>query len=359
MRNLFIFLIWIFLFSNQSSAAGNLDNKNVPDSITGSIWIANEAGNSLTIVNAETNKAIATLTGIEGPHNVQLSPDSKTVWAVSGHKSLAVAIDTATYKLKGTVPTGKMPAHIIITPNGKSIYVTNGEDNTVTVIDAATMKTVTTIPVGKMPHGLRSSPDGKWIFVANNNDITVSVIETATNTKVADVEVGQKPAQVGFSPDGKYIYVSINGENSVAKLDVVKRTLLGKTEVGIGPIQVFVSPNGKYLLVANQGTKEKPSRSISIVDTKTFSVIKTIETGNGAHGVVIDPSSRYAYITNIFENSMAVLDLKKMKVAADVQTGIKPNGISFSSLTPSLSLSGNVAIELPETKGTDDKKMKH
>ena len=84
--------------------------------IQGSVWIAHEEGNSLTVVNTGTNKIITTLTGIESPHNVQLSPDNKTVWAVSGHKSLAVAIDTATYTLKGTVPTGKMPAHIILTP---------------------------------------------------------------------------------------------------------------------------------------------------------------------------------------------------------------------------------------------------
>lgn len=359
MRNLFITLASVFLFSNQSFAANNRSGKALANSIAGSVWVANEEGNSLTIVNAETNKAIATLTGIEGPHNVQLSSDNKTVWAVSGHKSLAVAIDTATYTLKGTAPTGKMPAHIIVTPNGKSIYVTNGEDNSVSVIDAATMKTVATIPVGKLPHGLRSSPNGKWIFVANNNDTNVSVIETATNIKVADIEVGQKPAQVGFSPDGKFIYVSLNAENAVAKIDVVKRTLLGKTEVGSGPIQVFVSPNGKYLLVANQGTKEKPSTSVSIIATKTFSVIKTVETGKGAHGIVIDPSSRYAYITNIFENSVAVLDLTTMKVVAIVPTGIKPNGISFSSLSPSPAVGGNFAIKLPETKDSDDKNMKH
>lgn len=359
MRNLFVALVSVFLFSNKSFAANSHSSKVLAHSITGSIWVANEEGNSLTVVNAETNKVIATLTGIEGPHNVQLSPDSKTVWAVSGHKSLALAIDTATYSLKGTAPTGKMPAHIIITPNGKSIYVTNGEDNSVSVIDAATMKTVATIPVGKLPHGLRSSPNGKWIYVANNNDANVSVIETATNTKVADIEVGQKPAQVAFSPDGKFIYISLNAENAVAKIDVVKRTLLGKTEVGIGPIQVFVCPNGKYLLVANQGTKEKPSTSVSIIDTKTFSVIKTIETGKGAHGVVIDPSSHYAYITNIFENSVAVLDLSAMKVIAVVPSGIKPNGISFSSLSPSLALGGNFAIKLPETKDSDDKNMKH
>jgi YVTN family beta-propeller protein len=145
----------------------------------------------------------------------------------------------------------------------------------------------------------------------------------------------------------------------VAKIDVAKRTVVGKTKVGIGPIQVFVNPNNKYLLVANQGTEERPSATVSVIDTKTFSVVKTVKTGKGAHGVVIEPSSRYAYITNIFGNTVAVLELATQKVTATVSTGLKPNGISFSSLAPSSASAASIAIKLPDTKTSDKSDMKH
>ncbi|HMN28170.1 MAG TPA: hypothetical protein PKE45_08450, partial [Caldilineaceae bacterium] len=53
--------------------------------LQGSVWVADEYGNSITVIDAATNRVAATLTGIEGPHNLQVAPDGKNIWAVSGH----------------------------------------------------------------------------------------------------------------------------------------------------------------------------------------------------------------------------------------------------------------------------------
>jgi len=42
-----------------------------------------------------------------------------------------------------------------------------------------------------------------------------------------------------------------------------------------------VSPDNRYVLVANQGTEAKPSSTVSILDTKTFKVLRTLQTGKG------------------------------------------------------------------------------
>jgi YVTN family beta-propeller protein len=215
------------------------------------------------------------------------------------------------------------------------------------------MTNVATIPVGEYPHGLRPSPDGRWVYVANAKDTTLSVIETQTNTKVEDIEVGERPVQVGFSPDGKFAYFSLNGENALGKVDVATRTFVDKVSVGGGPIQVFVTPDNKYVLVANQGTEDKPSTTVSIVDTSTFKVVSTIETGDGAHGIVTDPSSRFAYITNIYENTVSVIDLDQKKVVATISSGAAPNGISFSPLPAMPAPSSELELELPEHGSMD------
>ena len=119
--------------------------------VKGTVWVADEEGNSITVIDAGTHRVVTRLTGIEGPHNLQVAPNGKTVWAVSGHQALAVMIDATTYTSHGTVPTGKMPVHVILTPDGRNAYVTNSEDNTVTVIDAAGMRATATIPVGQYP----------------------------------------------------------------------------------------------------------------------------------------------------------------------------------------------------------------
>src|SRR3972149_2831899 len=74
--------------------------------VEGTVWVANEYGNSITAIDASTNQAVATLTGIEGPHNIQAAPDGRSVWAVSGHGALAAMIDAATCQVHGTGHTG-------------------------------------------------------------------------------------------------------------------------------------------------------------------------------------------------------------------------------------------------------------
>lgn len=313
----------------------------------GAVWVANEHGDSLSVIDTGTNQVVATLKGIPGPHNVQVAPDGKSVWAVSGHENLAVAIDATTYQMRGTVSTGKEPSHIVLTPDGKRAYVTNSGDNTVTVIDVAAMKVVATIPVGSYPHGLRPSPEGRWVAVANMKGATISLIDTATNQQVADIPVGQTPVQVGFDPSGEFLYVSLNAENAVAKVDVAARKLVGKAGVGGGPVQVFVAPDGQTLLVANQGTADQPSTTVSVLDTASFTVLTTVETGQGAHGVVIDPSGTHAYITNLYGNDVAVLALSTRKVVGRIAVGDTPNGVSFAPQAPAPPPAPEISITLP------------
>lgn len=323
------------------------------DMVSGTVWVANEDGASLTAIDASQNEVVTTLTGIEGPHNVQVSPDGRTLWAVSGHDSVAVMVDAKTLGLHGTAPTGNMPAHVVVTPDGKTAYTSNGADDTVSAIDTVTMKPVATIPVGSGPHGLRPSPDGKWIYVANVTGTTLSVIDTTTNKKVADVEVGRSPAQVAFSPDGRFVYASVNGENAVAKVDVATRKLVDKVDVGVGPIQTYVSPDNRYLLVANQGTEGKPSTTVSILETKTFTLLRTVQTGEGAHGIVVDPSSQHAYITNMYGDDVAVLDLKSLEIVARIPVGAKPNGVSFSTVTVGTRPATKIELPLNQEGSTE------
>jgi YVTN family beta-propeller protein len=207
------------------------------------------------------------------------------------------------------------------------------------------MKAIDTIKVGQGPHGLRPSPDGRWLVVANVADTTLSVIDTRTNQLVTDVEVGKAPAQVAFSPDGRFVYASLNGEDAVAKVDMTSRKLVGTVAVGDGPIQTYVSGDNRYLLVANQGTEDSPGTAVSVIDIKTFTVTATVETGQGSHGVVVDPSSQHAYVTNIYGDDVAVLDLQELEVVARIPVGDKPNGVSLSPL-PNDAEDGSVTLDL-------------
>ena len=53
--------------------------------------------------------------------------------------------------------------------------------------------------------------------------------------------------------------------------------------------------------------------------------------GKGPAQVGFTPDGRYAYITNIYANSVSVIEVKELKVVATVPVGKGPNGISVTS----------------------------
>lgn len=78
--------------------------------------------------------------------------------------------------------------------------------------------------------------------------------------------------------------------------------------------------------------------------------------GAGAHGIVVDPTSRHAYVTNLYADTVAVLDLDldTLKVVATGPVGDTPNGISFSPAALDKP-PATTAVDLP-VFGSDKKK---
>ncbi len=122
-----------------------------PAAATGSVWVADEGADSLSVIDAATHSIAMTMTGINAPHNVQAVRDGAVVYATSG-ADMVVAIDPMTYRVTATAPTGSHPAHVIEAPNGK-VYVTNAGDGTVSVYQGQGLIPAGRITLGGMPHG--------------------------------------------------------------------------------------------------------------------------------------------------------------------------------------------------------------
>jgi len=280
------------------------------------------------------------------PHNVQTSRDGRLLLAVGaaggmekmkGHDAVKMdrgrllILDTATMASEGAtdIEIGRHPAHVIIDGQGKFAYASNSEDNNVLIVDVAQKKVVGEIKTRAFPHGLRSSPDGREIYVACVNDNSVSVINVAESKEVARIPVGKAPVQVGFTPDGNRVYVSLRDEDSVAGIDTAQRKKIATIPVGRNPIQVFATPDSRYVYVANQGTETNPDNTVSVIEIASNSVVVTVETGKGAHGVVISDNGTRAFIANTFENTVSVIDTATRKVIKIIKVGEGPGGITF------------------------------
>lgn len=312
---------------------------------SGSVWVADEVGNSLTVIDAATNAVSMTMTGLKGPHNIQASADGATVYAVSSSRML-VAIDPATYAVEAVASTGSDPSHVIDAPNGK-VYVTNAGEGTVSVYQAPGLKPVGRIDLGGMPHGLRPAMGGSVIVVANTMAGTVDLIDPGTDQSLGEVPVGAGPAQVAVTADGRYTYAGITKPPAVVKVDLFARKVVGTALVSAPPVQLYLTPDEATVLSADQGTRDAPGHTMSVIDAAAMTVRGTVATGSGPHGVVIDNAATRAWVTNSYDDTVSVVDLPSLSVAATVPVGVGPSGISYSPHRPAAAGTATTTLDVP------------
>jgi YVTN family beta-propeller protein len=125
----------------------------------GSVYVANEAAASVTVVATGTGKITATVPVGEGVFGVTLAPDGQKAYAaVLGPGNVSV-IDTRTHHVSSTVnvgPPGTDPFNIAVTSS--AVYVTDQGGGTFTVINPSTLKVTATLTLGSSPYGVAVSP---------------------------------------------------------------------------------------------------------------------------------------------------------------------------------------------------------
>ena len=69
--------------ASEDAAAIKDDAPPVGSPVEGTIWVANEEGGSLSAIDVATSRVVATVDGVDGPHNVQAMTSMPMIWATS------------------------------------------------------------------------------------------------------------------------------------------------------------------------------------------------------------------------------------------------------------------------------------
>jgi YVTN family beta-propeller protein len=297
------------------------------------------------------------------PLGMVLSPNHRTLAVVTGSNFNSRAlhlIDVDTRTLKQTISISNSFVGVGFSPAGDRIYVGGGAANDVKIFAAAangTFAAAGAIPIARAePSGLSLSPDGSRLYVALNMTHEVAVIDTATRAIVARVPVGIYPYTTVMSFDGAKVYVSNWGgkvpgatdftdgmfpvvvdertgipvSGTVSVLDTASNTVVKTINVGLHPTGLALSPRGDRVYVTNAN-----SDTVSVISTATDTVLKTLRVsgagpgreallGSSPNAVTVSPNGRTLYVANASNNAIAVVDADAR--GGDAVRGLIPTG---------------------------------
>ena len=305
------------------------------------------------------------LTGIQGleyPQSVAVSPDGRSVYAVSDEIKSGIAIfarDPATGLLTHAgdvleddpgVSGIEFNEHVTVSPDGRHVYVTSWYDAvTVFARDATTslLTWVASYPddsggANHMEGMIQSavSPDGAHVYVAAWDGAAVTVFSrNATTGELTFVEdqrdgVGGVDGLNGahsviVSPDGRNLYVASTFEDALAVFDrnattgaltfrEVHRDGVAGDDGLEAPWSVIVSPDGRNVYVAAQGEdaigvfqRDATTGALTFVEKEEAleAIPIYFETGlSGIRQVAIAPSGGFVVSGSYYEDALVLFD---------------------------------------------------
>lgn len=156
-------------------------------------YVTLQGGTGVAIIDMRTlaKSGEILVPGIQGPHNLDLSADGRTLWVrdLVGH---VAAVNLATRKEVAVIKVGLGHAGIDVIPGGRYVFTGAIADHVVDVIDPQTFRVIKRIDVGQGPHGVRASRDGRWVYAGVTATNKVAVIDTHTLEVVRQIAVNGK-----------------------------------------------------------------------------------------------------------------------------------------------------------------------
>jgi YVTN family beta-propeller protein len=296
------------------------------------LYVANSAGNDVTVIDVATNKVIGRIDVGPNPHGlaVPAAQDVLLVTIEGGKKGELVWIDTTTDKVLKRMTIGPAPNELAVTPDGKIAYVPVNDGN-YEVIDLTEAKIIKKIHTGGRPHNTKCSRDGKHMYLApKDNAKKVTVVDVATHAVLGHIPFGDAVRPIALMDDESLLFAQVDNLVGVEVADVAARKVLHRVPAVLKPDEEKI-PSRSHGLGIHPNQKELWScdvmhRQVQIFDIsgKKPKQIAVVATGDQPYWLTFTPDGKTCYVSVKGKNGVTAIDTKTREVVAQFAVGLVP-----------------------------------
>lgn len=200
----------------------------------------------------------------------------------------------------------------------------------------------TVITAGVNPAGLAITPDGRYAYVANNNNYSIAGQDSVT---IIDLKIllpiktiydksFNGPYTVTINKSGTKAYVTNSGGSTITVIDVKTDTVIRTIDGFDGPSGMVIHGHTAYVnnYGATPGVGSGNGTTVRVVDLKTNTIVgEPIVVGLAPAALAISPDGRYVYTANYVDGNPKTGTLTKISTATNtVVATIGPFANGFS-----------------------------
>jgi DNA-binding beta-propeller fold protein YncE len=276
-------------------ATGALPQHVTPSYDLKTLWVNNDAGNSLTPIDPRSGKP-GKRVRVADPYNLYFTPDGRYAIVVAERLRRLDFRDAHSMRMHHSVavPTCRGVDHLDFTADGRYGLASCEFGSSMIEVDIKRERVVRTIKLraGAMPQDVKLSRDGSLFYVADMATNGVWMIDGRSFKRRGFLHTGGGAHGLYPSRDSRYLYVSNRGEGSISLISFSKRRVVKKWRLPrpASPDMGGVSADGRVLWLSGRWNAE-----VYAISTHTGRLIKRIPVGKGPHGLSVYPQpGRYS-----------------------------------------------------------------
>ncbi len=300
------------------------------------------------------------------PAGMAANPKRNEVYVVNSKSGSVSVIDAETNLVVATITVRHQPYAISVDADGRRAYVANAGSNNVSVIDLDQRRELVALPTGEQPGLARISQDMRSVVVTNRASGSISIFSAGPAGSSTEPPLRLRATIPGcpgatdavILSDSSKAFIACSAGHQVMALNLAAAPdswaakgnpslttdrLLAMLDVGARPVHLALKPDGGEIFVSNFN-----SDSISEIATGTNEVGGTYTIASKPARAVVSADNGTLWISNSGADSVSLYSIDDGKQAGSVRTGSSPDALAFSAdehlLLAADARSGDVAV---------------
>ena len=260
------------------------------------LYVDNDAGNSLTPINPRTGRPGRPIP-VEDPYNLYFTPDGRYAIVVAERLQRLDFRDPRTMRpiRSLSVPACTGVDHMDFSPGGRFAFASCEFAGRMIEIDLRTMRVIRSLLLAgghSSPQDVKLSPDGRTLYAADQAGGGVWEINPSTFRVERFVRTGAGAHGLYPSRNATDLYVSNRAAGSVSVVSFATRRVIATWQLPLpaSPDMGGVSVDGSTLWLSGRYNAE-----VYAISTRTGRLRARIQVGQGPHGLCVWPQpGRYS-----------------------------------------------------------------
>ncbi|MHB8620596.1 MAG: YncE family protein [Chloroflexota bacterium] len=291
------------------------------DPTTGRAYVANRQADTVSVLDRQSHKVLATVRTGHEPSEVAVDSVNKRAYVTNLDGTLSV-IDQSN-KVVATVRLLQYPTslttdsttgrvYVAAIPNALPTWLRDGPTQEpppstgVLVIDANTNVVATTIPL-RNAGSLALDASTHRLYVAVSD--AIAAIDLKTHHVVARKAISTHAGLlrgIAVNPNTHLVYAAHNFA-WVQVLHGARLDAVADLRVGGQIADLAIDPRSNRVYVSNPGLPKHPVNDVSVIDGTTNQVLRSLAVGKDPWGMAIDPVAHLLYVANHGSNTVSII----------------------------------------------------